>query len=302
MNKVAIVGAGITECRGRWVEATYWDLFQQATRRTLADAKITADEVDSAVYGIYNNTSEHQAILEGTLTGLIGLANKPGVRITIGGATGFYAMPPRSRKWARAWPTASSASAARRRPTATTRRPGPPRRWLSTPSPSPGTPSASTPWGSRRTTRRCSPAWGTTTPTPATSAPAWSGPGLSRWCAARGTATPIRHIKGKSAIRLTRENAERKQNFVGQHVWARGHFVSTVGRDEGVIREWLCGDTYSARSAAAEAIQAVHSAGTGSIRRQASRASAIDRWVRGPASASRPPTRERALRSARIRA
>ena len=40
MNRVAIVGAGITDCRGRWVEATYWDLFQQATRRTLEDAKM----------------------------------------------------------------------------------------------------------------------------------------------------------------------------------------------------------------------------------------------------------------------
>ena len=92
MNNVAIVGAGITECRGRWVEATYWDLFQQATRRTLADAKVTAAEVDSVVYGIYNDIFEHQAIPESALTGLIGMVNKPGVRITTGGATGFYAM------------------------------------------------------------------------------------------------------------------------------------------------------------------------------------------------------------------
>ena len=32
---------------------------------------------------------------------------------------------------------------------------------------------------------------------------------------------------------------ERKRNFVGQHFWARGYFVSTVGRDEGVIREYI---------------------------------------------------------------
>ena len=30
-----------------------------------------------------------------------------------------------------------------------------------------------------------------------------------------------------------------KQNFVGQHFWARGYFVSTVGRDEQVIREYI---------------------------------------------------------------
>ena len=32
---------------------------------------------------------------------------------------------------------------------------------------------------------------------------------------------------------------DRKQNYVGQNFWARGYFVSTVGRDEAVIREYL---------------------------------------------------------------
>jgi putative transposase len=32
---------------------------------------------------------------------------------------------------------------------------------------------------------------------------------------------------------------ERKRNFVGQSFWARGYFVSTVGRDEAVIRAYL---------------------------------------------------------------
>jgi hypothetical protein len=32
---------------------------------------------------------------------------------------------------------------------------------------------------------------------------------------------------------------ERKRNFVGQHFWARGYFVSTVGRDETMIREYI---------------------------------------------------------------
>lgn len=92
MRKVGIVGAGITECRGRWVEATYWELFQMAVRRTLEDAKVEASEVDSVVYGIYNDIFEHQAIPESSLTGLIGMAGKPGTRVTSGGATGFYAM------------------------------------------------------------------------------------------------------------------------------------------------------------------------------------------------------------------
>ena len=46
-------------------------------------------------------------------------------------------------------------------------------------------------------------------------------------------------IKGKSAIHLARVYGERKRNFAGQHFWARGYFVSTVGRDEAVIREYI---------------------------------------------------------------
>src|SRR5258708_3755085 len=49
----------------------------------------------------------------------------------------------------------------------------------------------------------------------------------------------IGFIKGKSTIHLARVYGERKRNFVGQHFWARGYFVSTVGRDEAVIREYI---------------------------------------------------------------
>jgi putative transposase len=49
----------------------------------------------------------------------------------------------------------------------------------------------------------------------------------------------VGYIKGKSAIHLARVYAERRRNYVGQHFWARGYFVSTVGRDEEVIREYI---------------------------------------------------------------
>ena len=49
----------------------------------------------------------------------------------------------------------------------------------------------------------------------------------------------IGYIKGKSAIHLARVYGERKRNFVGQHFWARGYFVSTVGRDEALSREYI---------------------------------------------------------------
>ena len=46
-------------------------------------------------------------------------------------------------------------------------------------------------------------------------------------------------IKGKSAIHLARVYSERKRNFTGQNFWARGYFVSTVGRDEELIRNYI---------------------------------------------------------------
>lgn len=49
----------------------------------------------------------------------------------------------------------------------------------------------------------------------------------------------VGYLKGKSAIHIAREYAGKRRNFTGQHFWARGYFVSTVGRDEGVIREYI---------------------------------------------------------------
>ena len=49
----------------------------------------------------------------------------------------------------------------------------------------------------------------------------------------------IGYIKGKSAIHMARVYGERKRNFTGQHFWARGYFLSTVGRDEVAIRAYI---------------------------------------------------------------
>jgi putative transposase len=49
----------------------------------------------------------------------------------------------------------------------------------------------------------------------------------------------VGYIKGKSAIHIARVYGEKRRNFVGQHFWARGYFVSTVGRDEEVIRRYI---------------------------------------------------------------
>jgi putative transposase len=49
----------------------------------------------------------------------------------------------------------------------------------------------------------------------------------------------VGYIKGKSAIHIARNYAERRRNFVGQHFWVRGYFVTTVGRDEAAVREYI---------------------------------------------------------------
>jgi putative transposase len=49
----------------------------------------------------------------------------------------------------------------------------------------------------------------------------------------------VGYIKGKSAIHIAREYGGKKRNYVGQHFWARGYFVSTVGRDEAVVRKYI---------------------------------------------------------------
>ncbi len=48
-------------------------------------------------------------------------------------------------------------------------------------------------------------------------------------------------IKGKSAIAVARNFMGRTKNFIGEHFWARGYYVSTVGRDEQTIREYIRG-------------------------------------------------------------
>ena len=46
-------------------------------------------------------------------------------------------------------------------------------------------------------------------------------------------------LKGKSAIHIARTYCGRRQNFTGQNFWARGYYVSTAGRDEDVVREYI---------------------------------------------------------------
>ena len=49
----------------------------------------------------------------------------------------------------------------------------------------------------------------------------------------------IGYIKGKSAIHIARVYIGQRKNFTGQHFWARGYFVSTVGADEELIKSYI---------------------------------------------------------------
>jgi len=49
----------------------------------------------------------------------------------------------------------------------------------------------------------------------------------------------IGYMKGKSAIHIARAWCGKRANFTGQSFWARGYYVSTVGRDEAMVREYI---------------------------------------------------------------
>ncbi len=46
-------------------------------------------------------------------------------------------------------------------------------------------------------------------------------------------------IKGKSAIYVARNFMSHRKYYGGQNFWARGYYVSTVGRDEKTIRKYI---------------------------------------------------------------
>ena len=49
----------------------------------------------------------------------------------------------------------------------------------------------------------------------------------------------VGYIKGKSAIHIARTYAGKRKNFTGEQFWARGYFVSTVGKDEKMIQDYI---------------------------------------------------------------
>ena len=62
---------------------------------------------------------------------------------------------------------------------------------------------------------------------------------LVRFCMILQAKSSVGFLKGKSAIQIARNFQGRKQNFTGQHFWSRGYYVSTVGKDENIVREYI---------------------------------------------------------------
>lgn len=97
MKKVAIIGVGITPFKARYMDKTHFELAYDATKLALEDsnkngAEITHKDLESTVYGIYNELFERQFMPDIFINSYIGMNNKPGTRIASGGATGGYTV------------------------------------------------------------------------------------------------------------------------------------------------------------------------------------------------------------------
>ena len=49
----------------------------------------------------------------------------------------------------------------------------------------------------------------------------------------------VDYIKWKNALHIARTFSGHKKNFTGQHFWARGYQVSTVGKEEKAVHDYI---------------------------------------------------------------
>lgn len=49
----------------------------------------------------------------------------------------------------------------------------------------------------------------------------------------------VDYIKGKGAIQIARKYVGHERNFIGQHFWAKGYYLSIVGREEESVRRYI---------------------------------------------------------------
>lgn len=92
MKRVGVVGIGNTPFKSRHIDKTFPRLAYESVKAALEDAGASKDDVESVVYAIYNDFFEHAMMPDHHIHYLLGLARKPGMRVTTGGATGGYAV------------------------------------------------------------------------------------------------------------------------------------------------------------------------------------------------------------------
>jgi acetyl-CoA acetyltransferase len=92
MRKVAIIGGAHTPMKARHVDKTYYELAFDAVKDALAHGGVSREDVQSCVYGIYNDLFERQFMPDFFVHDYLGMGLKPGVRVTTGGATGGSAV------------------------------------------------------------------------------------------------------------------------------------------------------------------------------------------------------------------
>lgn len=91
-ERVAVTGVGQTRFEARTPGKTYYELAYDAVREAIHASGIRPNEVDSVVYGIYNDLFERQVMPDTYVHDYLGMYGKPGTRVTAGGATGGYAF------------------------------------------------------------------------------------------------------------------------------------------------------------------------------------------------------------------
>lgn len=92
MRKVAVVGVGTVPWTSRNADKTFRSLGLQATKRALADAKISRQDIDNVIYSIYCEVMLRQQIPTTMMQEYLGFQGLPCLRIEAGAAGEGYAF------------------------------------------------------------------------------------------------------------------------------------------------------------------------------------------------------------------
>lgn len=94
MKKVGIVGVGLIPWKVRYPDKTYYELALDVTKAALADARLSASDVDHVVWGLSDLMVAwvRQCCPSTTMQEYIGMAGKSSVHVTAGAVTGAMAV------------------------------------------------------------------------------------------------------------------------------------------------------------------------------------------------------------------